>query len=91
MMLRSFVRSVLQHKMTAWLMQLSHLPCSSTLDPQVHKYTHCLKTTQNIAFDFSNFPPFFVLLKVTCLVTLFGRKLQVFKKLVKMGYFLIYF
>ena len=50
MMLRSFVRSVLQHKMTAWLMQLSHLPCSSTLDPQVHTYTHCLKITQMSAF-----------------------------------------
>ena len=33
------------------------------------------------------FHHFFVLLKVTCLVTLFGRKLQVLKKLVKMNYF----
>ena len=30
-------------------------------------------------FQFWNFPPIFVLLKLTCLVTLFDRKLQVFK------------
>ena len=30
-------------------------------------------------FEFWHFPPIFVLLKVTCLVTLFDRKLQVFK------------
>ena len=30
-------------------------------------------------FEFWHFPPFFVLSKVTCLVTLFGRKLQDFK------------
>ena len=35
---------------------------------------------QNVAFQFCHFPPIFVLLKVTCLVTLFDRKLQVFKK-----------
>ena len=31
------------------------------------------------SFDFWHFPPFFVLLKLTCLVTLFDRKLQIFK------------
>ena len=44
--------------------------------------SHCLKITQNVAFEFLefwNFPPFFVLLKLTCLVTLFDRKLQVVK------------
>ena len=40
---------------------------------------HCLKFTQNVAFEFWYFPPIFVLLKLTCLVTLFDRKLQVFK------------
>ena len=30
-------------------------------------------------FEFWHFPPIFVLLKLTCLVTLFDRKLQVFK------------
>mgnify|MGYP006975815893 CR=1 FL=1 len=38
--------------------------------------------TQNVAFEFLtfwHFPPIFVLLKLTCLVTLFDRKLQVFK------------
>ena len=42
-------------------------------------FAHCLKITQNIAFEFWHFPPIFVLLKLTCLVTLFDRKLQVFK------------
>ena len=41
--------------------------------------SHCLKITQNVAFEFCHFPPIFVLLKVTCLVTLFDRKLQVLK------------
>ena len=41
--------------------------------------THCLKITQNVAFEFWRFPPIFGLLKLTCLVTLFDRKLQVFK------------
>ena len=44
--------------------------------------SHCLKITQNVAFDFFEFwhnSPIFVLLKLTCLVTLFDRKLRVFK------------
>ena len=36
--------------------------------------------TQNVAFEFWHFPPIFGLLKLTCLVTLLDRKLQVFKK-----------
>ena len=40
---------------------------------------HSLKITQNVAFEFWHFPPIFFLLKVTCLVSLFERKLQVFK------------
>ena len=46
--------------------------------------------TQNVSFEFSNFGIFFsifVLLKLTCLVTLFDRKLQVFKKLATFGIF----
>ena len=46
------------------------------------KFAHCLKITQNVAFEFLtfwHFPPIFGLLKLTCLVTLFDRKLQVFK------------
>ena len=35
--------------------------------------------TQNVAFEFWHFQPIFVLLKITSLVTLFDRKLQVFK------------
>ena len=43
---------------------------------------HCLKFTQNVAFDFFkfwHFQPIFVLLKLTCLVTLFDRKRHLFK------------
>ena len=48
---------------------------------QIHflVFTYCLKTTQNVASEFWHFPPIFILLKLTCLVTLFDRKLQVFK------------
>ena len=42
---------------------------------------HCLKISQNVSFwicQFWHFPPIFVLSKLTCLGTLFDRKLQVF-------------
>ena len=42
---------------------------------QVLNSVQCLKITQNIAFEFWHFPPIFDLLKLTCLVTLFDRKL----------------
>ena len=42
-------------------------------------HLHCLKITQNVAFEFWHFPPIFVLLKLIGLVTLFDRKLQLFK------------
>ena len=41
------------------------------------KYT--LFENYSKVFEFWRFPPIFVLLKLTCLVTLFDRKLQVFK------------
>ena len=37
--------------------------------------SHCLKITQNVAFEVLNFPTIFVLFKLTCLVTLFDSKL----------------
>ena len=45
----------------------------------------CLKIAHNVTFEFFNlaFPPLLVLLKVTCLITLFvvfDHKLQAFKK-----------
>ena len=49
---------------------------------------HCLKITQNVTFEFWHFPPIFVPLKMTCLVTLFDRKLQVFKNSSKLTIFL---
>ena len=42
--------------------------------------TQCLKITQNVRFEFTlAFSPIFVLLKLTCLVTLFDLKLQIFQ------------
>ena len=44
--------------------------------------TNCLKIVQNVAFEFFefwHFPPIFVLFQLTCLVTLFDRKLKFFK------------
>ena len=41
--------------------------------------SHCLKITQNVAYEFWLFSPIFDLLKLTCLVTLFDCKLQIFK------------
>ena len=43
---------------------------------------HCLKI-----FEFWHFPAIVVLFKLTCLVILFDRKLQVFQKLAKMDHF----
>ena len=48
-------------------------PCFSLVNVQAH----CLKITQNVAFEFWHVPPIFVLLIITCLVTLLDRKLQV--------------
>ena len=49
-----------------------------------------LKITQNVAFELWHFPPIFFLLKVTCLVTLFDCKLQVFKNSPKWTIFAIF-
>ena len=49
-----------------------------------------LKIAKNESHYLVKFPPIFVLLKLTCLVTLFDRKLQVFKKLAKMDFFGIF-
>ena len=45
-------------------------------------YSKCLI----LILEFWHFPPIFVLLKLTCLVTLFDRNLQVFQKLAKMDH-----
>ena len=56
---------------------------SSSFLPPTNYVTHALpvslKISQYVAFEFWHFPPIFVLLKMTCLVTLSDRKLQVFK------------
>ena len=49
---------------------------------------NCLKITR--IFQFWHFPTIFVLIKVTCLVTLFDRKLQVFKNSPKLRIFGIF-
>ena len=54
---------------------------------------HCLKISQNVSFwicQFWHFPPIFVLLKMTCQVTLFDRKFQVFKNSPKLTIFGIF-
>ena len=48
--------------------------------------SQCLKITKNVAFGSS----IFVLLKYTCLETLYDRKLQVFKNLLKLTIFGIF-
>ena len=45
------------------------------ITPCFPSQTQCLKITQNVTFQFCHFPPIFDLLKLTCLVTLFDRKL----------------
>ena len=57
----------------------NHLRGNSSVYWKNSVFPHCLKITQNVAFEFWHFTPFFVQLKLTCLVTLFDRKLQVFK------------
>ena len=55
--------------------------------------THCMKIIQNavfLIFRLGHFLPSFVRLKVTCHVTLFDRKLQVFKHSPKWTVFGIY-
>ena len=49
----------------------------SDLQGKKNVLTHCLKISQ--FFFFWHFSPIFVLFKLTCLVTLFDRKLQIFE------------
>ena len=44
--------------------------------------SHCLKISQNVAFELLHFQPIFVLLKLTCLVASFR-----FSKIAKMDHF----
>ena len=53
-------------------------------------HAQCLKIIQNDAFEFLAFSINIVLLKLTCLVTLFDRKLQVFKNSLKWTFFDIF-
>ena len=46
-----------------------------------------VKIAQNVAFEFWHFPPIFILLILTCLVTLFDLKLKGFQKLATMDNF----
>ena len=57
-------------------------------------FTHCLKITKNVSFEFFefwHFPLIFVLLTVTCLVTLLNRKFQAFKNSPKLTIFGIFY
>ena len=66
---------------------LLHIACLSERNQQeiMKLLSQCLKITKNVALEFWHFPPIFVLLKLTCLVTLFDRKLQVFKNSPKLA------
>ena len=55
--------------------------------PEFLTLSHCLKITQNVAFQFWQFTPIFVLLKLTCLVTLIDLQASGFQKLAKMDNF----
>ena len=74
-------------KSEMWFLQESSFPPTEEKRPKVWRVTHCLKITQNVAFEFWYFPPIFVLLKLNCLVTLFDRKIQVFKNSSKWNIF----
>ena len=68
-------------------------PISASEGLQVKRWSHYLKITQNVALELFNswhFPSIFVLRKVTCLVTLSDRKLQVFKNSSKLTIFGIF-
>ena len=52
--------------------------------------SHCLEITLNVALEFWHLPPIFVRLKMTCLVTLFDRKIQVFKNSPKWTFYGIF-
>ena len=54
------------------------------------QFAQCLKITQDVSFEFWHFSPIFVLLKLTCLVTLFDRKLQFFKTIFGIFNYLLY-
>ena len=59
----------------------------SPFETFLNKNTQCLKITWNIAFEFWHFPSIFCLLKMTCLVKLFDRKLKFFQQFAKMNHF----
>ena len=52
--------------------------------------TYCFKITPKVSFEFWHFSPILIQLKLTCLVTLFDRKLQVFKNSPKLTNFGIF-
>ena len=86
-MIEPFVYFIL----SIWLSILRCIGCIQ--NPKCHQNTvhaHCLKITQNVAIEWFDFPSIFVLLKLTCLVTLFDRKLQVFKNSPKWTIFVIF-
>ena len=77
--------------------QVSNLIILQTLTNHFWLQKNCLKIIQNyskcriLMFEFWHFPPFFVISKVTCLVTLFDRKLHIFKNSPKWTTFGIFY
>ena len=66
--------------------------CGQTVLPDRLPYwtSQCLKITQKCRIRILSFSTIFVLLKVTCLVTLFDRKHQVFKNSPRLTFFGIF-
>ena len=56
-------------------MHFLKLHCKQKLEFSISYGSHCLKITQMSHLNFGIFHQFWVLLKLTCLVTLFDRKL----------------
>ena len=64
----------------------NHINLNKRIFMNTFSNAQCLKISQNVAFKVLNLGIFhliFVLLKLTCLVTLFDHKLQVFRNSLK--------
>ena len=79
-------------------MHRNHLDCSHPPPVIFERYPGLLKKLFSVwkslnmrHLNFGIFLPIFVLFKLTCLVTLFDRKLQAFKKLAKLTLFGIFY
>ena len=82
---------------TGWLQTIVHqystflrIATQKSFFSRFRPWSQWFKITQNVAFEFWHFQPFFVKLKVTYLVALFDRKLQVSKNSPKLTIFVLF-